>query len=390
MMWTRILRWRWALLAVGILAAAIGYAFWPEAVAVEEARVTRGPMRVGLTDEGVTRVAELYAVAAPVPGYLARIDLEPGDRVAAGRTEVARITSLLPAPLDRRTRGELAAALSAARAAEAGAQASLDLARHQLGRAEPLAARGFVSRAQLDAAQAAVRLAEADLMRSRAEARQLSAAASQPTAQDPWALPSGLLKLRSPVDGVVLRRLVESEGVVAAGTPLIEIGDLRRLEVVMDLISDDAARVRVGNVVEINGWGGDRPISGIVQRIEPSGRLAVSALGIEEQRVDVIIAIAVAGVPRADTLGHGFRVEGTIILWQGESVLRVPVGALVRSEGGSWRVYVDQAGRARARKVTIGHMNSDYAEVLSGLDEGDAVILGPGGRISDGSRVRIR
>ncbi|OYU72006.1 MAG: hypothetical protein CFE32_25010, partial [Alphaproteobacteria bacterium PA3] len=148
-MWTRILRWRWALLAAAILVAALVYSFWPEAVAVEEAEVTRGPMRVGLPDEGVTRVPALYAVAAPVPGYLARIDVEPGDRVAAGRTEIARITSLLPAPLDRRTRNEFAAALSAARAAEAGAQASLDLARHQLGRAEPLAVRGFVSRAQL-------------------------------------------------------------------------------------------------------------------------------------------------------------------------------------------------------------------------------------------------
>ncbi len=389
-MWTRILRWRWALLAAAILVAALVYSFWPEAVAVEEAEVTRGPMRVGLTDEGITRVTELYAVAAPVPGYLARIDLEPGDRVAAGRTEIARITSLLPAPLDRRTRNEFAAALSAARAAEAGAQASLDLARHQLGRAEPLAVRGFVSRAQLDAAQAAVRLAEADVMRTRAETRRLAAAASQPAAQDPWASPSGMVRLQSPVDGVVLRRLVESESVVAAGTPLVEIGDLRQLEVVMDLVSDDAAKVRTGNPVEINGWGGDRPIPGIVQRIEPSGRLAVSALGIEEQRVDVVIAIAVEGVPGADALGHGFRIEGTIILWQDENVLRLPVGALVRSEDGSWRVYVDQAGRARARKVTIGHMNSDYAEVLGGLEEGDAVILGPGGRIGDGSRVRVR
>lgn len=389
-MWTRILRWRWALLAAAILVAALIYSFWPEAVAVEEAEVTRGPMRVGLTDEGVTRVAELFAVAAPVPGYLARIELEPGDRVAAGKTEVARITSLLPAPLDRRMRDEFAAALSAARASEAGAQASLDLARHQLRRAEPLAARGFVSHAQLDAAQAAVRLAESDMMRTRAETRRLAAAASQPLARDPWASPSGMVRLQSPVDGVVLRRLVENESVVAAGTPLVEIGDIRQLEVVLDLVSDDAAKVRTGNPVEINGWGGDRPIPGIVQRIEPSGRLAVSALGIEEQRVDVIIAIAVAGVPGADALGHGFRVEGTIILWQSDNVLRLPVGALVRSEDGSWRVYVDQAGRARARKVTVGHMNSDYAEVLGGLEEGDAVILGPGGRISDGSRVRVR
>jgi HlyD family secretion protein len=388
-MWARVLRWRWALLAVAILVGALVFAFWPEAVAVEEAEVTRGPMRVGLTDEGVTRVADLYVLAAPVPGYLARIDLEPGDRVEAGRTEVARITSLLPAPLDRRTRGELAAALGASRAAEAGAQASLDLARHQLGRAEPLAARGFVSRAQLDAALAAVRLAEAEVTRTHAETRRLTAAASQPGAHNPWSSPSGLVRLQSPVDGVVLRRLVESEGAVTAGTPLVEIGDLRRLEVVMDLVSNDAAKVRIGNAVEINAWGGDRPIPGIVQRIEPSGRLAVSALGIEEQRVDVIIAIAVAGVPGADALGHGFRVEGTIILWQDENVLRVPVGALVRSDDGSWGVYVDQAGRARERKVTIGHMNSDYAEVLSGLEESDAVILGPGGRISEGSRVRV-
>ncbi len=389
-MWARVLRWRWTLLALAVLVAALAYAFWPEAVAVEEAEVTCGPMRVGLTDEGVTRVADLYAIAAPVPGYMDRIDLEPGDRVEAGKTVVASMTSLLPPPLDRRTSGELAAALGAARAAEAGAQASLDLARQQLGRAEPLAARGFVSRAQLDATRAAVRLAEADVMRARAEMRQLTAAASQPAAYHGLTSSSGRIRLRAPVDGVVLRRLVESEGVVAAGTPLVEIGDLRRLEVVMDLVSDDAAKVRIGNAVEINGWGGDRPIKGSVRHIEPSGRLAVSALGIEEQRVDVIIAIALAGVPGADALGHGFRVEGTIIIWQSENVLRLPVGALLRGKDGSWQVLVDEKGRARQRKVTIGHMNSEFAEVLGGLAEGDRVILAPGGRVSEGRRVHIR
>lgn len=389
-MWAQALRWRWAILAAAVLAAGLAYAFWPEAVAVEQAKVTRGPMQVGLTDEGVTRVAELYAVTAPVPGYVARIALEPGDRVEAGKTVVASLTSLLPAPLDQRTRAELAAALGAARAAEVGAQAALDLARHQLGRAAPLAARGFVSRAQLDAATAAVRLGEADLMRAQAETRRLTAAASQPGAPGTPRAAGGLIRLRAPIDGVVLRRLVESEGVVAAGSPLIEIGDLRRLEVVMDLVSQDAAKVRIGAPVEIKGWGGDRPIPGIVQRIEPSGRLAVSALGIEEQRVDIIIAIAAGGIPGADALGHGFRVEGTIILWQDAQALRVPVGALQRGADGGWRVLVNDGGRARPRKVRIGRINSDYAQVLGGLDEGEAVVLGPGGRVAEGSRIRQR
>lgn len=389
-MWTRVLRWRWALLAMAVLVAALAWAFWPQPVAVEEAAVTRGPMQVALSDEGVTRVAELYVVAAPAPGLVARIALAPGDRVRAGQTMVASMTSLLPAPLDRRTRSELAAALAAAHAAGRRAQASLDLARRQLDRAAPLAARGFVSRAQFDAADAAVRVAEAEVTRTRAEAQQLLAASRQPAALDPWIRPSGIIRLRSPVDGVVLRRLVESEAVVAAGTPLVEIGDLRRLEVVMDLVSDDAARVRVGDPVEISRWGGEHPIPGVVRRIEPSGRRAVSALGIEEQRVDVIVGIAAAGVPGADVLGHGFRVEGRIILWQGANVLRLPVGALVRGGDGSWQAFADQAGRARMRRVRIGRLNSDYAELLGGLEAGERVILDPGGRVSEGSRVRAR
>lgn len=390
MMLQTLLRWRWALIAAAVTIIAFVYAFWPEAVAVEEAKVTRGTMRVGVTDDGVTRVVDRYTVTAPVTGYVSRIELEPGDRVIAGQTIIASMTSVPSPPLDRRTRSELAEALGAARAAETGAQASLDLARSQLGRAQPLAARGFVSRAQLDAAHAAVRLAEADVTRLRAESRRLEAALSEPAMSDLPDVSGRAVAVRAPVNGVILRRLSESEGVLPIGSPLVEIGDPQRIEAVIDLVSDDAAQVRIGNLVEITGWGGGQPIPGRVQRIEPAGRLEVSALGIEEQRVNVVVGLETAGVAGASALGDGFHLEATIILWQRSDVLRVPVGALVRAGDSGWRVFVVDDGVARMREITIRRINPDYAELVSGLKEGETVVLGPAGRIEDGTRIRAR
>ncbi|RVQ69830.1 HlyD family efflux transporter periplasmic adaptor subunit [Croceicoccus ponticola] len=387
-MWARIVRWRWALLVTVLVGAGLAFAFWPEAVRVDEAEVTRGPMQVGITDDGVTRVHDLYTVSAPVTGYVTRIELDAGDPVFANRTVLARMAGAPSTPLDTRTRGELGDALNAARAAERATVAALDLARGDLSRAEELARRGFLPKAQLDATRAAARTAEADVQRARAESRRLQSAMAEPAATG---LPhGGAVAVRSPVSGVVLRRLNESEGVVALGTPLMEIGNPAQIEVVVDLLSREAVQVKPGAAVEITRWGGPNPLPGKVRIVEPFGRLKISALGIEEQRVNVIVDFAPEAAAAIASLGHGYQVDGTIILWRDEDVVRVPVGALFRGETGGWQVLIDADGRARVRDVVIGHLNEQFGEVLNGLSPGDRVVLNPGRIVDDGTRIRRR
>lgn len=380
-------RWRWALLVAALLAMALAFSFWPESVQIDEAQVTRGPMRVGVTDDGVVRVRDLYAVSAPVTGYVTRIALDAGDAVVANQTVIARMTAAPSAPLDVRTRAELRDALQAARAAEQGAVASLELARSDLSRAEQLAQRGFLARAQLEAARAAALTREADLGRSRAESRRLQSSLSEPAAAG---TPGGVaVAVRSPESGVVLRRLVASEGVVAIGTPLVEIGDPGRAEVVIDLLSREAVRVKPGARVDITRWGGERSLPGTVRRVEPFAILKTSALGIEEQRANVIIDLD-PGAAAGAALGHGYQVDATIWLWSRPDALCVPVGALFRGRDGGWHVFAVTSGRARDRAVRIGHINEQFGEVLAGLGQGDRVVLNPGNRVEDGVRVRRR
>lgn len=387
-MWEKVLRWRWALGIAALLIAGLAFTFWPEPEPVDLGTLSVGPMKVGLTDDGVTRVDELYTVTAPVSGYLTRIELEPGDPVVGNMTVIARMAGVPSAPLDRRSRDELRNAIAASRAGEASAAAALRLADADLARAEPLAQRGFVSRADLDARRSAATSAHAELARNRAETRRLRSMLEEPAASG---LPEGgLIAVRSPESGVILRRLVESEGVVGQGTELVEIGDPSRIEVVVDLLSREAAQVQPGDAVEITRWGGAETLPGKVRRIEPFGRLKVSALGIEEQRVNVIIDFGPQVARRIGRLGHGYQVDATVILWQADKVLRVPVGALFRGSNGSWQVFVDDSGRARLRTLAIGHMNEDFAEVIDGLREGERVILNPSGRITEGTRVKPR
>jgi HlyD family secretion protein len=388
LMWERIKSWRWAMLIAALVLAGLAYSFWPEPEAVDLGTVSRGPMEIGLTDDGVTRVHEFYTVTAPVTGYLTRIELEPGDAVVEGRTIIARMAGIPSAPLDRRSRAEIANAITASKAGEASAAAALQLAEANLGRAEPLAERGFVSRADLDARRAAATAAQSELARNRAETARLRSLLSEPAAAG---MPSGgAVTVRSPESGVVLRRLVESEGVVGQGTELVDIGDPQRIEVVADMLSHEAAQIEPGDEVRITRWGGEDELRGRVRRIEPFGRLKISALGIEERRVNVIIDFAPLAAERVARLGHGYQVDATIILWRAEKAVRVPVGALFRSPAGGWEVFVVNGGRAELRDVTIGHLNNDFGEVINGLDEGMDVILNPSGNIEDGTRVTAR
>jgi HlyD family secretion protein len=395
----RLLFWGPLVLA---LAGALIWLFRPAAVAVYLVAAGRGPLTVSVSDEGETRVRDMYVVSAPVPGLMRRVELDVGDAVIADQTVVAKIEPSDPSFLDVRSEAEARAGVDAAAAARTHAaaqvrraQAELDFARAELERIRALARSHTVSANDLDAAERRAKTAEAALAEARAEgqvreseyqvarARLLTPGASRRPAAD-----CDCVTVFSPVSGSVLRIVTESEGVVPSGAPLVEIGDPDQLEVVVDLLSADAVRVQAGQRVIIEAWGGAEPLNGTVRRVEPFGFTKVSALGIEEQRVNVVIDIT---DPREkwQRLGHGYRVEPRIVLWEAADVLRVPLSALFR-DGERWAVFVEKDGRAQLRDVEIGQGNGLEAEVRSGLEAGERVVLHPGDRVSPGTRLEER
>lgn len=382
---TLLKRWRWALFIALLLVAGLGFAFWPESIAVDTGKVSRGTMSVGITDDGVTRALEYYVVSAPVTGYLSRIELEAGDKVARGAL-ITSMTGVPSSPLDRRREQELREALTSARASEAGARSSLQQAQRDLVRSEELAESGFLPRAQLEAARTRVDNGRALLEQLSGDVRRIQALLAQP-----GEVGSGPpIDVRAPASGSVMTVLNESEGVIAQGTQLMTIGDPGRIEVVVDLISREAARVSVGDRVLITQWGGEETLTGRVTKVEPFGRLKISALGIEEQRVNVIVGFDPMQAGELSRLGHGYQVDATFILWSSENALRVPIGALFRGGDGAWHVFVVEGNRAVERAVKLGHLNDEYAEVLHGLAEDEVVILNPGGALANGVRVTAR
>ncbi|MDP6951204.1 MAG: HlyD family efflux transporter periplasmic adaptor subunit [Alphaproteobacteria bacterium] len=387
---------------VGIaVVIVLGYLFRPQPVAVDLALVERAPMRVTIDEEGETRVRDVYVVSSPLPGRIDRIEVRAGDAVTAGITVLATLQESEPTFLDVRSRRRAEAALAAAEAAHSLASAErkrvlaeLDYARAEWDRATALAERGTISQATLDRARLELSSREAALASADAAQamRQSELDIARAELIDPAAggfdQPAGggcCVPVMAPVDGHVLRVLRESEGVVASGEPLVEIGDPHNLEIVADLLSADAVTVAEGAEVLIEGWGGDAALAGRVRRVEPYGFTKVSALGIEEQRVNVVMDI-VAPAEAWRALGHGFRVETRIVTWAAESVLRVPAGALFR-QGDSWAVFVAGEGRALSRQVELGHFDDHGAEVLSGIAEGEHVVLHPSDRLSDGTRI---
>ncbi len=394
----RLLLWLPAALA---LALVVAWLFRPAPVAVDFAVVARGPLRVTVSDEGETRVRDVFVVSAPVPGLMRRIELEPGDPVSAHETVVAQIEPGDPSLLDVRSDAEARAGVQAAEAAQAYAKAEmtraaaeLDFARSELRRFSGLAEHSSISANDLDAARRRERIASAGLDEAkarlnvqtselaRARARLLNPRSRRPDAD------CACVNVHSPVTGQVLRVLKESEGVVASGTPLLEVGDPRNLEIVVDLLSTDAVLVRPGQRVQIEGWGGPGSLEGAVRRVEPFGFTKISALGIEEQRVNVIIDL-VAPPERWRSLGHGYRVEPNIVLWESDDALQVPLSALFRA-GERWAVYVERGGRAELRTVEIGQQNGLAVQILGGLEGGERVVVHPSDRVSVGSRLEKR
>ena len=385
-------------LSVVVVAGLLAVALWPRTLPVDTAVLARGPLQVTVDEEGKTRVRDRFVVAAPVMGRVLRIELEPGDAVAAGDV-VARLRPESPALLDTRSRAEAQATLESARATvgraradEQRARAALAQAQRELARLRTLVAESLGTTQQLETREADVRAAEeqvnAAAFASRAAASDVERAQvrlAPPTARES---DGRVVSITSPVAGVVLKRVRESESIVPAGDPLLEIGDPRQLEIVVDLLSVDAVRVPAGARVLIEEWGGDHPLEAKVRRIEPSGFTKISALGVEEQRVNVILEFTDPG-EASRALGDGYRVLARTVLWESSDVLKVPTGALVRS-GEAWAVYIVKDGRSQRVPVVLGHRNGQEAEVMSGVDAGTTVILHPGDAIVDGVKVAPR
>ncbi|MCO5160144.1 MAG: HlyD family efflux transporter periplasmic adaptor subunit [Mesorhizobium sp.] len=383
-----------------VLAAVGGFA-WAlreRPALVDVARVAETQMTVAIREEGVTRVRDIYTVSSPIAGHLTRTLLTEGDRVVGGETVVASIHPLDPPLIDRRTEAELLAARDAARSAVGIAEAelqrvetSLALAEDELERALKLFGPGVISesalqkftnqvenqKAALAAAKATVGYRQAEL--ASAEARLLQPEPSDPTGE------SCCVNLVAPVDGSVLSVLARSEQAVSAGTRIAEIGDTAELEVVVDLLSADAVKVRPGTKAMVQDWGGERSLSAVLRRVDPAAFTKVSALGIEEQRVNAVLDLA----ERDERLGHAYRVFVEIPVWSCETCLQVPIGALFRI-GDRWSVFVVDDERLRQTQIELGRMNDEVAQVLGGLAVGDAVVLHPGDTLEDGSLVEIR
>ncbi|MCY3772173.1 MAG: efflux RND transporter periplasmic adaptor subunit [Gemmatimonadetes bacterium] len=381
------------ILIVAIVLILIVRAFMPSPVLVDTATAEVGPMRVTISEEGRTRVRQRYLITAPASGRLARPDLREGDQIGKG-DELARIT---PSPLGSRESAEARARIETAEALVREAEANVARARVEQEeaargreRAEKLAASGSISRERLEravhAATVAERSLESSLFRHRAAVSEHEVAQAALLAlREERGDAKAILSVVAPVDGRVLRRFEESERVVAAGTPLLEVGDPGDMEVMIDVLSTDAVRVGVGQTVWIEEWGGPDPLSGKVSRVEPAAFTRVSALGVDEQRVNVIVDLDETPAE----LGDGYRVTGRIIVWEKGDVLKVPSSALFRI-GESWGVFAVEDGVAKSREISVGQRNGIEAEILEGIAAGDHVILHPNPRIADGVGVETR
>lgn len=377
------------------------WGFAPTPVPVDLTLIKSAPMEVTIDGEGRTRVHDIYTVSAPVSGRIKRIEVHVGDRVVADQTLLASIEPARPQFLDARALAQAASIAKAAEAAQSLAKAELNRVRAELvfatanqKRAIDLYAKNTISEREFDEAELAVatHTAAVDSARATLEVRNFELETAQAALITPASAQAALVtccvEVRAPVSGRILRLLRQSEGVVESASPLFEVGNPEALEVVVDLLSSDAVRVRKGAYVRLSGWGGDTLIEGQIRRIEPYGFTKISALGIEEQRVNVIIDFK-GNKETWVSLGHGFRVEAHIRQWRDENVLQVPIGALFR-DGDNWSVFREEEGIAKLTKITLGHINGRTAEVLDGLKGGELIVSYPSDKVSDGSLIIAR
>ncbi len=389
--WRRFLPWA----GLALLVALIVIGLWPRAVPVETGRVTRGALVVTVDEEGMTRVKNRYAVSAPVAGQLRRIDWKAGASVVAGQTVLATLETSGADFLDARSQAQAAARVRAAEASReaalaqrerAGAAAKMYAA--DFDRLKQLFAQKVLSAQEFDTAQMRAttavqeeRAAEFGLKVAEFELEQARALLSR---EQPGGSADPLV-ITSPVDGRILRVLQESSRVVPGGFPLMEVGDPTDLEVRIEVLSRDGVAIRPGARVVLEQWGGPEPLAARVRLVEPSAFTKISALGVEEQRV-YVVADFTDPLAKRPTLGDNYRVEAHVVTWESSSVLRAPAGALFQRDG-AWQTFVLDGRRAQLRTVSVGHSNGRETEILAGLAEGDTVVLYPGDKVADGTRV---
>jgi HlyD family secretion protein len=397
---------RLVLLAIaGGVVALIVVALLPKPVGVDLAAVQRGPLRVTVDEDGQTRIRDRYVVSTPLSGRLLRIGLDVGDAVQAGETVLARIQPTDPELLDPRALAQAQARVKSAQARLAQAQAQLEkanvsyeYAEVEFARANRLAERGAVTPSELEERRLSMKAAEQDVEAARFAINiakfevELEEAALLRTqnSSDPAGEgdEDGQFLIRAPISGRVLKLFQESATIATPGMELVEVGDPLDLEVVVDVLSSDAVRIEAGAAAQLEQWGGEAPLNARVRLVEPSGFTKISALGVEEQRVNVILDLEDSPDQRS-TLGDGFRVEARIVVWEQPDVLKVPTSALFRSES-DWAVFVIEQGQARLRTIELGRQNDLEAQILQGLDEQEQIVTHPGDKLKDGVAVFVR
>jgi HlyD family secretion protein len=387
----RTSRRKWIVaLVLAAIAGLLALTLLPTQIPVETARAGRGRLRVTVDEDGETRAHDRFVISAPIPGRLRRVQLEEGDAVRENQV-VATLDAL---PLNQQQREEVFARISSAEATKrqadarvAHAQEDYEQARRDRARAEQLGREDVISAQALEKARNEEITGGEELQAAKFSA--LSAASEVRFArsglvgiQDHGSI-HRVISLRSPSTGKVLRVLEKSERVVLAGAPLVILGDPQKIEIVTDVLTTDAVKIKPGDAVYLEGWGGDHALRARVRLVEPGGFTKISALGVEEKRVNVIADF----VDPPDALGDGFRVDSRIVTWEGEGILKIPVSAAFRL-GEEWNVFVTEGGRAHHRTIEIGHRNQTELEVIRGVTEGQEVIVHPSNQIREGARVR--
>ena len=383
------------LMTLAAVAAAIlvALAFRPKPVEVEAAEVVKGPLQVTVDEDGEIRAHDRFTLAAPIAGRLSRIEFHEGDQVGPSTV----LATISPLPLDAREIAEIRARIQSAEARKREAdelvarwesdhaQSARDLNRARQLAKERIIPQQEIEQAEskhtstakeLEAAKFRVQAAAADVEREKAGLAALEAQQSQA---------GKVVTLRPPAPCRILRILEKSERVVPFGTPIVVLSNPNKIEIVVDLLSTDAVKVKPGAPVIIENWGGATPLRARVRTVEPYGFTKVSALGIEEQRANVIADF----VDSPKGLGDGYRVDARVVIWESAGVLKVPASALFRL-GKDWNTFVVEEGRVRLRPVEAGHRNASEAEILKGLHEGAEVVLHPANDLKDGARVTVR
>lgn len=394
-------RWFIVLVGTAVVVAAVIYTLRPKPIEVDAGIARIGSMQVSVDEEGKTRIRDRYVVSSPLTGRLRRITLDPGDTLIAQQTVLAVIEPTNPDLLDARSLAEAEARARAAEAAVRQSEATLksasatsDYAENELARITNAFQQGAANQHELDAARTDHRTAT-EAYRAAEYGREISLYELE-VARSALLFAKGeqgedaqaQMRLASPIDGVVLRVLQESDAVVNPGTPLIEVGNPLDLEIVIEVLSTDAVGITPGDRVVIDHWGGNDPLEARVRLVEPSAFTKVSSLGIEEQRVNVIADFVTPETERS-TLGDGYRVEAAIVVWEEPSVLHIPTSALFRSDD-QWAVFRIIDDTARLTPIKPGKQNGQFTQIASGLSEHDLVVLHPSDRIADGVGVQIR